>query len=50
MLSRFLRTEIVLAAIDEGFNAAGNILPGPGDAGERIFGTKGSASGPSRSS
>ncbi|MDE6734547.1 MAG: uracil phosphoribosyltransferase, partial [Desulfovibrio sp.] len=28
------------AAIDEGLNADGYILPGLGDAGDRIFGTK----------
>ena len=32
--------EIVLAALDEGLNEKNYILPGLGDAGDRIFGTK----------
>jgi len=32
--------EIYLAALDEGLDKKGNILPGLGDAGNRLFGTK----------
>ncbi len=32
--------EIVLAALDEGLNEDGYIVPGLGDAGDRLFGTK----------
>jgi uracil phosphoribosyltransferase len=32
--------EIVTAAIDEGLNAQGYIVPGLGDAGDRMYGTK----------
>lgn len=32
--------EIFLAALDEGLNANGYIVPGLGDAGDRLFGTK----------
>jgi uracil phosphoribosyltransferase len=32
--------EIVLAVLDEGLNEKGYIIPGLGDAGDRIFGTK----------
>jgi uracil phosphoribosyltransferase len=32
--------EIFLAALDEGLNEKNYILPGLGDAGDRIFGTK----------
>ena len=32
--------DIYLAALDEGLNEKNNILPGLGDAGDRIFGTK----------
>ncbi len=32
--------EIYTAALDEGLNENGYILPGLGDAGDRIFGTK----------
>lgn len=32
--------EIVTAAIDRGLNASGYIMPGLGDAGDRMFGTK----------
>lgn len=32
--------DIYLAALDEGLNEAGYIIPGLGDAGDRIFGTK----------
>ena len=32
--------EIVLAALDEGLNEKGYIVPGLGDAGDRLFGTK----------
>jgi len=32
--------ELFIAAIDEGLNDNGYILPGLGDAGDKIFGTK----------
>lgn len=32
--------EIILAALDEGLNEKGYIVPGLGDAGDRLFGTK----------
>lgn len=32
--------DIFVAAIDEGLNEHGYIVPGLGDAGDRIFGTK----------
>jgi len=32
--------EVFVAAVDEGLNEAGYILPGLGDAGDRIFGTR----------
>jgi len=32
--------EIILAALDEGLNDKGYIVPGLGDAGDRLFGTK----------
>jgi len=32
--------EIFLAALDDGLNEVGYIVPGLGDAGDRIFGTK----------
>jgi uracil phosphoribosyltransferase len=32
--------QIVTAAIDEGLNDVGYIMPGLGDAGDRMFGTK----------
>jgi uracil phosphoribosyltransferase len=32
--------EIVLAALDGGLNGKGYIVPGLGDAGDRLFGTK----------
>ncbi|MCH1928186.1 uracil phosphoribosyltransferase, partial [Shewanella sp. C31] len=33
-------TEVVVAAIDERLNDHGYIVPGLGDAGDRIYGTK----------
>jgi len=32
--------DIYLSALDDGLNEIGYILPGLGDAGDRIFGTK----------
>ena len=32
--------DIVLAALDEGLNDLGYIVPGLGDAGDRLFGTR----------
>ena len=32
--------QIVVAAIDRGLNAQGFIVPGLGDAGDRLYGTK----------
>jgi uracil phosphoribosyltransferase len=32
--------EVVVAALDRGLNAQGYILPGLGDAGDRLYGTR----------
>ena len=34
------KTDIYLAALDSGLNEMGYIIPGLGDAGDRLFGTK----------
>lgn len=40
VLEKFPDVEIYTAALDAGFNEQGYILPGLGDAGDRLFGTK----------
>jgi uracil phosphoribosyltransferase len=45
VLRAFPQVEIYVAAIDQGLNADGYILPGLGDAGDRIFATHGAGSG-----
>ena len=39
LTSEFPELRIVTATIDEGLNARGYILPGLGDAGDRLFNT-----------
>jgi uracil phosphoribosyltransferase len=40
VLSEFPEVRIVVAAVDRGLNERGYIVPGLGDAGDRIYGTK----------
>ena len=40
VMENYPEVDIYLASIDEGLNEANYILPGLGDAGDRIFGTK----------
>jgi len=39
VLSKFPQVKITVAAIDDKLNEHGYIVPGLGDAGDRIFGT-----------
>jgi uracil phosphoribosyltransferase len=40
MLDRHPDAPVYTAALDRGLNAKGYILPGLGDAGDRLFGTR----------
>jgi uracil phosphoribosyltransferase len=40
VLSKFPEVRIVVAAVDRGLNERGYIVPGLGDAGDRLYGTK----------